>query len=262
MDKEIGTYSELTRNNQFENGVLTYLNEATYGEMRDLVRDIGINSDSLEFYSVADLQKQREKLMVHPSDQNFNYLMNALFSPLDMTDYESSFVNFNEISGSIPINNYTLLKPMQEEPWPANHALAASETYEKRPMLARNRAHRELLEAKEAEEEEEDEEEEEEEGEGEEGEGEEGEGEGEGAAEGEGEEEEEVVEEWPPKQTVEHVPHEDRYFKHGENLRNKFNEVELDSFIKLLNVKPYKQWEDTSVYHYKLGVHTYEDDSQ
>jgi hypothetical protein len=32
--------------------------------------------------------------------------------------------------------------------------------------------------------------------------------------------------------------------------------------MKLLNVKPHKQWEDTSVHHYKLGVHTYEDDSQ
>ena len=49
---------------------------------------------------------------------------------------------------------------------------------------------------------------------------------------------------------------------HGENLKNKFNEVELDSFMKLLNVKPHKQWEDDSVHHYKLGAHTYEDDSQ
>ena len=203
---------------------------------------------------------------MYPSDHNYNYLMNALFTPLDMTDYESSFVGFNEINGSLPINNYTMLKPMTEEPWPANHALVAIEQAEKRPMLARSRIHRELLEAKGAEEEEgeEEEEEEEEEGEGEEGEEGEGEeGEGEETAEGSGEEEEVVEEEeWPPKQFVEHIPHEDRYFMHGENLRNKFNEVELDSFIKLLNIKPYRQWQDTSTYHYKLGVHTYEDDSQ
>ena len=49
---------------------------------------------------------------------------------------------------------------------------------------------------------------------------------------------------------------------HGENLRNKFNEVELDSFMRLLNIKPHKQWQDTSTHHYKLGAHTYEDDSQ
>jgi hypothetical protein len=143
-----------------------------------------------------------------------------------------------------------------EEPWPTNHALVAIEQAEKRPMLARSRAHRELLEAKGAEEEEEEEEEEEGEGEEEE----EGEGEEEEAAEEEEGEPEE--EEWPPKPRVAHVPHEDRYFLHGENLRNKFNEVELDSFIKLLNVKPYKQWQDASTHHHKLGVHTYEDDSQ
>jgi hypothetical protein len=59
-----------------------------------------------------------------------------------------------------------------------------------------------------------------------------------------------------------HAKFEDRYFQHGENLRGKFNEIELDSFMKLLNVKPHKQWQDESVHHYKLGVHTYEDDSQ
>lgn len=100
-------------------------------------------------------------------------------------------------------------------------------------------------------------EEEEEEGEGE-GEGEEAEGEETAAAE----EEEAPAETWPPKDKLAHIDFEDRYFQHGENLRGKFNEIELDSFMKLLNVKPHKQWQDQSVHHYKLGVHTYEDDSQ
>jgi hypothetical protein len=91
---------------------------------------------------------------------------------------------------------------------------------------------------------------------------EESEEEGEGAAESEEAEEEEVTEEWAPKPRVAHVPLEDNYFIHGENLRNKFNEIELDTFMRLLNVKPFKQWQDTSVHHYKLGTHTYEDDAQ
>lgn len=186
--------------------------------------------------------------------------MNALFTPLDMTDYENTFVGFNEIGGGIPINNTHLLKNLVEEPWPMNHATVDIEEVENRPMIARSKIHRELLEAKKAEAEaDEEEDEEEEEGEGEEGEGEEGEGEEEAA---EGEEEEEVEETWPPKDMVAHAPFEDRYFQRGENLRNKFNEVELDSFMKLLNVKPHKQWQDTTVHHYKLGAHTYEDDSQ
>lgn len=260
METEIGTYTPEIRNPQFENGVLTYLNEATYGEMRDLVRDVGINSDNIEFYNVGDLAKKREQLFVHPSDHNLNYLMNALFTPLDMTDYENTFVGFNEIGGALPINKPSLLKPVIEEPWPTNHALVAIETPETRPMLARSKIHRELLEARKAAKEEEEEEEEEEEGgEEEEGEGEEAEAEEEG-----GEEEEETVGEapFPPMEKIGHIQMEDKYFYHGENLRNKFNEVELDSFMRLLNVKPHKQWQDTSVHHYKLGAHTYEDDGQ
>jgi hypothetical protein len=31
------------------------LNEATAGEMRELVRDIGIHTDNMEFFNVGDL---------------------------------------------------------------------------------------------------------------------------------------------------------------------------------------------------------------
>lgn len=60
IENEIGTYDHMIKNPQFENGVLTYLNEATYGEMRDLVRDVGIHTDNMEFFNVGDLQKKRE----------------------------------------------------------------------------------------------------------------------------------------------------------------------------------------------------------
>ena len=141
--------------------------------MRDLVREVGITTETIPFYNVGDLQKKREQLFAFQSDHNYNYLMNALFTPLDMTDYENTFVGWNELEGDAPINNVQLLKPAIDEPWPANHALVAIEDMEKRPQFARSKLHRELLESKGAEEEEE--EEEEEEGEGEEGEGEEAE---------------------------------------------------------------------------------------
>jgi len=54
---------------------------------------------------------------------------------------------------------------------------------------------------------------------------------------------------------------DDRFFLHNKKLREEFNEVEIDSFLKLLNVKPHRQWQDTSTYHHKLGVHDYEDES-
>jgi len=45
-------------------------------------------------------------------------------------------------------------------------------------------------------------------------------------------------------------------------IKDQYNVVELDSFMKLLNIKPNVQWEDDTVTHYRLGTHLYEDESQ
>jgi len=47
--------------------------------------------------------------------------MNALFSPIDMTDYENNFVSFDDIPGGITNLDYSALKPIFEEPLPATH---------------------------------------------------------------------------------------------------------------------------------------------
>jgi hypothetical protein len=66
--------------------------------------------------------------------------MNALFTPLDMTDYENNFVGFNEIEGGLPINSPHLLKPLVEEPWPLS-APAETPDFDKRPVHARSKIH-------------------------------------------------------------------------------------------------------------------------
>ena len=113
---------------------------------------------------------------------------------------------------------------------------------EERRINARSPAHLELMLSKNADEEE-DEEEEEEEEEGEE--GEEGE-EAEEAEEAEGEEEEEEVphEEdiFPKEQNDMTIAGEDPYFSRDETLRGKFNEVEVDAFMRLLDIRPSRQW--------------------
>jgi hypothetical protein len=43
INKEIQTYTAFQDNTQFENGVLTYVNEAAWGDLRDLLKDVGIN---------------------------------------------------------------------------------------------------------------------------------------------------------------------------------------------------------------------------
>jgi hypothetical protein len=65
IEEEIPNYGPTMKNPQFEYGVLTYLNEASYGEMRDLVRDVGIHNDNMEFFNVGDLQKRRDQLFIH-----------------------------------------------------------------------------------------------------------------------------------------------------------------------------------------------------
>ena len=55
IENEIHNYDIFRKNPQFENGLLTYLNEASYGEMRDLIREVGINTDRMEFVNIGDL---------------------------------------------------------------------------------------------------------------------------------------------------------------------------------------------------------------
>lgn len=64
---------------------------------------------------------------------------------------------------------------------------------------------------------------------------------------------------------IPHIKAGDRFFlgkRTNEGLRDNFSDVELDQFMKILNVKPHNQWEDKYTHHYKLGVHDYEDEAQ
>lgn len=47
-----------------------------------------------------------------------------------------------------------------------------------------------------------------------------------------------------------------------ENARDRYSDNEVDAFLRLLSIRPYKQWQDKANYHYKLGVHRYEDQAQ
>lgn len=117
MNKEIGTYQAMQDNPQMQNGILTYLNEAAAGEMKDLINDVGINKDAIPFYNLARMNKVNDN-QSHTSDKNFHYLVNAMFTPLDMTDHEDSFVGWHEIGGDLPINRQSWLAPLQEEAHP------------------------------------------------------------------------------------------------------------------------------------------------
>ena len=90
-------------NTNFDAGVLTYINEAAWGDLRELLKDIGISNQTIRYSNVKDIidaKDDRENV----SDANYRNLMNARYTLIDMTDYEDNFPSPNEI-GNIPMSN-------------------------------------------------------------------------------------------------------------------------------------------------------------
>jgi hypothetical protein len=163
-----------------------------------------------------------------------------LYTPLDMTDYEDQFVSWRELPGALPIAHSEKLLDFKDEDWPQINALVEHFIPEKPPLQSTGPTITAIMEAERAEvEPEEDDEEEEEEGEYGEEYGEEG---GEEYGEEYGEEEEgppSNEREWPPKDIIKTADRDNRVFRVHEKLRSKFNETEIDNFMKLLALKPH-----------------------
>lgn len=242
MKQELPTYTAMQEASQYEHGLLTYLSEGSWGELGDLVKEVGIQRDTIPFFNLEKFRMHKDNL-VHDSDHQFAYLQSALFTPLDMTDYETQFVSWNEIPGMLPLNRPNWLMAIAPEPHPQIDSLASIEQIENIPRYATSPTLQGLVEAHYA-----DPEEDEEEYYGKEGgdDDEYGDEDEEGEDEGEADygdyDEEEAGEEWPPKDVLASAKSEDRFFRAGESLRGKYSEVEIGSFMKLLGVKPKTQW--------------------
>ena len=258
--RELPTYTAMQENSQFEHGLLTYLREGAYGDLGDLVKEVGIKRDTIPFFNMQDWRKFKDN-MVTEGDSQFKYLMSALYTPLDMTDYETDFIGWNELPGALPLAKPNWLTAIAPEPLPQLDAFTSIETIENIPRYATSPTMQGLIEGHYAEVEEEEEEFYGSEGEGDDDEyGDEEEG---GDDYGDyGEEDYGDEEEWPPLDKIKSERGEDRVFRMGQSLRGRYSEIELEAFMKLLGVKPRTQWQDTSTHHYKLGLHNYEDEAQ
>lgn len=263
MRREIRTYTNIQEGTQFEHGLLTYLREGAYGDLGELVKEVGIKRDTIPFYNLAEFRKYKDN-MVFDSDHQFQYLMSALFTPLDMTDYETDFIGWNELPGVVPISRHNWLQSVAPEPMPQTDAFASIEELEDIPRYGTSPTLHGLVQGHYADVEEEEEEFYGSEGgdDDEYGDEDEEEGDEEEADYGDYDEEDGDVEEWPPKDKLASARTEDRFFRAGEDLRGKYSEIEIENFMKLLGVKPRTQWQDTSTHHYKLGIHNYEDEAQ
>merc|ERR1712083_533331 len=199
--------------------------------MEDLIREVGINRESIHFVNVQNWKESRSK-MVFESDVQFKNLQSAVFTPIDMTDYEEDFTGWKEFPGALPINRSQWLEHRREEPWPQLDALASIETKENpdrygtsSTMMGMIIDHHTVPEP------------EEEDFYGKEEDDEYGDDYGEEGEEGEGGEEEyggdygdygEEEEEWPPKTEAARIADADRYFSAGDSLRGKYSEVEIE----------------------------------
>lgn len=209
---------------------------------------------------------------MYDSDQQFKYLASSLFTPLDGTSHEETFVGWNELPKGVPITNLSWLSVMKDEEFPQSDKLVEIAEPEKMPRTGTGVTYKSIIEARFADVEEEEADDEYgadgggdddygddygEEGEGGDGDEEEG---GEEAEYGDYGEEAEPT--WPPKVVTPHSPASDRFFLGTEDVRDKYDDNEVDAFMRLLAIRPNMNWQDKSTHHYKVGVHRYEDDSQ
>lgn len=75
---------------------MTYVTEASWGDIKELLHDVGITRQNIPFYNVADLMKVKDT-QVMESDKNAESVFNSRFTFTDMTDYEYDYPGFNEV---------------------------------------------------------------------------------------------------------------------------------------------------------------------
>jgi len=137
----VDTYNAEIDNTQFQNGVLTYINEAAWGDLRDLLKDVGINRQTIRFSNVSDMIKTKDNTLMD-SDNQWRNFANARFTMIDMTDYEYDFPSLNE-GQDVQIQNAGMLEPLQPEMWPQTNALIEVNEMENFPKSSTSRTHKE-----------------------------------------------------------------------------------------------------------------------
>lgn len=99
--------------------MLQYVNDAAFGDFKDLLVDVGINNDSIPFNNLAvENMPMLADDQIFETDRQFEFFKSAYFPPLDGTTHEEYFVGWNEVPNSLPLQNLQFLSPLREEEWP------------------------------------------------------------------------------------------------------------------------------------------------
>jgi hypothetical protein len=178
--------------------------------------------------------------------------MNALFTPIDMTEYEDSFLGEYHTDKFMPAAGamqYNRENAVDNHPFTADEAWLGEAEPPKFGLSNPQDEKREELPEEIEDEYPEDLDDDEDE-------------DAEDWTNGEDTDEDYEEKEWPPHREHGDIPVQSDYFNRNETLRDRYNEKEIDAFLKLLDVKPFTNWQDKSLYHHSMGIHDYNDEAQ
>lgn len=265
FNKEFGLFEYAPRTIDFQKRMMSIFDKTAHGPLAKLRDEMGLRRDKklLSFLRVKDMQELQNKAAEDPIlDHGLLYFMNSLFLPLDMTDYEDSFsgpAEFVETSTAAvdPAYSFSQINNFYNR----NGQFTAEKTDGMEPNYFVTPFFEEEFKAKLEEMDEEDEDEDEED---------------------DGEEKPKPYKpaiidpkdrieftdsdyeapEWPYEFEDKIHYYDNPYFKPDETVTDKFNDIELDSFMKFLNVQPFFNWRDRSSFHSRTGAHIDEDLAQ
>ncbi len=221
--------------------------------MKALRDDIGLKDRHihLTWENQASLLKAKEEATNLPEyDHTTMYLMNAFFTNIDMTEYEDAFMGPGqdlkfEIGQGASIWHHQGAKDIH--PGDENEAWWGESEEMKWGLSQKWQDSRDEIPEEEEDEYPEDLDDEDDEDE---------------YNNGIDNEEDHEPLEWPPKRIQADPKPELDFFDRHETLNDRYNDEEIDSFLKLMNVKPHRMWRNKSLFHHSMGVHAYEDDAQ
>ena len=277
ITNDVNTYDLQEIDTQYEEGIIASFLPLAFGEYKDLLTDLEIDPTNFQHVHYSEVLDNNGPEF----EDSMNGFMNSRFTTIDMTDYEADFPGYNEITHEI-VPDYDVLSRLEwdyspasfsEYDEPAKNDVALPMPSIKKLLQKEHEFDIYLDEGQEMESLEEpieydDEEEEEDEP-----------------------DEGQLIYPSGPRAPVYSLENdfvtrhadsqpidwdlkdpepitaykgnpENRAFFEYDNTFKLFNRNEIDAFMRLLQIKPTRQWYDDTVHHYKLGGKTYEDDSQ
>lgn len=60
------------------------------------MNEVNVRHETLPFINWGEKKRMESDLAIHPGDNQWKFVVNGLFVPTDMTDYEEQFTGWDE----------------------------------------------------------------------------------------------------------------------------------------------------------------------